>query len=105
MEYPHEWTVAYRSFDDNPFTSNLSDTQCVYAIACVGSKRTAYWDGQDWTYTEHKAKLYPTKKDAAEVMRDHHLFKYCRLVAQPHPSIPNTLPFWPTVDGWHHNEA
>lgn len=40
-----------------------------YALACVGTKRTAYWGTmEEWVYDEKEASCFPDKNSASHVM-------------------------------------
>lgn len=92
------WSKSYESFNPHPATDGLSDTQCDFAIACVGAKRSAFCDGTDWQYNERDAAMYD-KATAARILARLPLFRYCRLVRQPKPGLGPIM--WPTVRGWH----
>lgn len=54
-----------------------------YMLACVGTKRVAYWSHENtWTYDENEARAWMAKSEASLAMRlvDKELFGYCRLV-------------------------
>lgn len=100
------WTARCIEFDPMGAVALLSDSQVDFYMVAIGSKRSSYWDGSDWTYDEAQAKPM-SRGQAAESMLSlrkpgTELWRYVRLVRQPKAEMQRDVALiWPTINGWH----